>query len=280
MTKLLSHRRKNSKAMGDDTTLTRFVFTPDATSRSRRNQPRLPTLELDFVREGRPKFARSIKKPAELSRLLVSGHSNAKIGRDVRIGKLKGYHIYTLSLPERLTCPTSCRHWSDCYGNNMPFAKRVDPSSKDFLPRLSREIDELMLRHKGKVLIRLHALGDFYSVDYVRFWHNQLRKHATLYLFGYTARQHHTAIGDAVFATTLAWGERCMIRVSDSGDLNMSTVSISDAESVPPGAVVCPEQLRLPHKRINPKTGQPYPMLCATCGICWSTSRNVAFMEH
>ncbi len=274
--------RASSKAHGDDTTLTRFHFAKDdpAKVRSKRRQPRLPGYENAFVREGRPKFMRSVKKPEDLAHLLVSGHSNAKIGRDVRVGKLKGFHIYTLSLPERLTCPTSCKHWEDCYGNNMPFAKRIDPSSKTFLPRLSQEIDELMRKHRGKVLIRLHALGDFYSTRYVQFWSDQLRKHPTLHLFGYTARKRGTEIGDAVFVATMAWDRRFMVRVSDGGEPEMCTVSIGGRDDAPAGSVICPEQLGVEHKRINPKTGAPYAMLCATCGICWSTPTNVAFMEH
>ncbi len=162
----------------------------------------------------------------------------------------------------------------------MPFAKRIDPSSKTFLPRLSQEIDELMRKHRGKVLIRLHALGDFYSTRYVQFWSDQLRKHPTLHLFGYTARKRGTEIGDAVFVATMAWDRRFMVRVSDGGEPEMCTVSIGGRDDAPAGSVICPEQLGVEHKRINPKTGAPYAMLCATCGICWSTPTNVAFMEH
>ena len=48
-----------------------------------------------------------------------------KLGRLVTKGKFKGYKVFSLTLEERATCPTSCERWGDCYGNNMPFAHRL-----------------------------------------------------------------------------------------------------------------------------------------------------------
>ena len=64
-----------------------------------------------------------------------------------------------------------------------------------------------------------------------------------------------------------------VLRVADmtnllvSGRSTMSTVSIKTEADCPPNAFVCPEQTN--------KT-----RCCATCGACWSTTKNVAFLEH
>jgi Gene product 88 len=266
--KAFQHSRKAEKAHGDDTTLSRFVKMEGHVKRPNR-QPRLPGMEAAFIQEGRTRFTKSVKPVSAMRRLLVSGHSNIKIGRDVRKGKFRGYWIYTLSLEERKTCPASCNHWQTCYGNNMPFAKRIDHTDPDFLPRLQNEIALLCKQHPAGVLIRLHALGDFYSQEYVYFWHRMLAFHPNLAVFGYTARLpgQFNFIGNSIQHMNMDYPGRCMIRVSNGPAPTMSTLSIRDADSAHDGAFICPEQ--------SGKT-----QCCATCGACWSTTKNVAFMEH
>ena len=262
--------RKSFASKGDDCTLTRFVKTGAKGTidhpRKQRRQPKLPGFEGAHVQEGRTKFRKSVKRVDQLGNLLVSGHSNVKIGRDVRKARFRGYWIYTLSLEERKTCPTSCRHWQTCYGNNMPFAKRIDHADPDFIPKLAREVATLCIKRDG-VLIRLHALGDFFSVEYVEFWMRMLRTYSNLAIYGYTARHPVTPIGDMVWLMNARFRSRCMIRFSDGQLPEMSTVSIGDESGCPPNAFICPEQ-----------TGKT--RCCATCGACWSTRKNVAFMEH
>lgn len=263
--KPLGHYRLAGKGDGS---LTRYVRDKRGHAPRRKNQPRLPGMEAAFIQEGRTKFPRSVKPTSAMKNLLVSGHSNVKIGRDVRKGKHRGYWIYTLSLEERKTCPSSCQHWQSCYGNNMPFAKRIDHTDPTFLPRLKAEIAALCaVRGRVGVLVRLHALGDFYSAEYVKFWDRMLRLNPTLAIYGYTARNNEDDIGPAVFRLRNKWGFRAMIRSSNGARHNMATVSIGSAESRPKNAFICPEQ-----------TGNT--RACATCGACWSTSKNVAFLEH
>ena len=268
--KEMGHYRLASAKAGDDATLTRYIrIDRDEVRKPRRHSPRIPGLALPFVEEGRTKFPTRVIAPNDMTTLLVSGHSNVKIGRDVRKGRLKGYWIYTLSLEERATCPRSCQHWQSCYGNNMPFAKRIDHTDPDFLPRLEREIGQLC-RARGRkgVLIRLHALGDFYSELYVAFWWRMLEEHSNLAIFGYTARNTALdSIGIDIEAMNAKFGFRCMIRESNGRWPGMSTVSIATAADKPDNAFLCPEQ-----------TGQT--RCCATCGACWSTAKNVAFMDH
>lgn len=267
--KPLKHYRLASTKMGDDCTLTRYVRTNRAApSKPKRHQPRIPGLRLAFVEEGRTKFGKSVQPVGNMRTLLVSGHSNVKIGRDVRKGAFRGYFIYTLSLEERKTCPSSCHHWSDCYGNNMPFAKRIDHTDPDFLPRLEREIGELLaVRGRKGILVRLHALGDFYSVPYVEFWERMLKQHDRLAIYGYTARNPFDDIGLAVGALLRTFGKRAVIRFSDYNGAQLSTVPIETVADRPSNAFICPEQ-----------TGQT--LCCATCSACWATTKNVAFLAH
>lgn len=218
------------------------------------------------------RFKGRVLKPEHMRSLLVSGHSNIKLGRDVRKGKFRGYRIYSLSLEERATCPATCLHWRSCYGNNMPLAKRIDHTDKDFLPRLEKEIEGLCKKYLG-VLIRLHVLGDFYSAAYVDFWGRMLHENPRLAIFGYTARAPNRFgkvwedIGTAILNMNSIYGARSMIRFSNGGEPIMSTVSIKAEADCPKNAFVCPEHTE--------KT-----RCCATCGLCWSTNKNVAFLEH
>lgn len=257
--KQLSNVRKADKAHGDDLSLTRWVKEPGRHAKP----PRTGLAAADAIGT---RFPTRVLPVAAMSAILVTGHSNVKIGRDVRKGKLRGYWIYTLSLEERATCPTSCEHWRSCYGNAMPFAKRVDHTDPAFLPALADEIATLCAKKRG-VLIRLHALGDFYSPEYVGFWRRMLVAHSNLALYGYTARNNEDDIGPAVFTLRRDFGLRAMIRSSNGARHNLATVSIKTEADCPASAFVCPEQ-----------TGKT--RCCATCAACWSTTKNVAFLEH
>lgn len=251
---MLANRRKASAALGDDATLTRFVKTEGFHKSGRKVAP-MPEDATGTRFKGR------VLRVADAGNLLVSGHNNMKLGRDVRKGKLRGYRIFTLSLEERATCPRSCFHWRDCYGNALHMNKRVDHRDPAFLPALAEEIATLCAKKTG-VLIRLHALGDFYSVEYVDFWRDMLVKHPRLSVFGYTARQFETPIGERVARLHAWFSRRWAVRYSNGPHSLSATVSIKTEADCPPDAFVCPEQ-----------TGKT--RCCATCGACWSTDMNV-----
>lgn len=258
--KQLSNVRKADKAHGDDLTLTRWVKEPGRHTKPSRTG--LAPADATGTR-----FPTRVLPVSAMGSILVSGHSNVKIGRDVRKGALRGYWIYTLSLEERATCPSSCEFWRTCYGNSMPLAKRVDHTHPAFLERLEAEIVALLAtRGRKGILIRLHALGDFYSVDYVNFWWRMLRDHPRLALFGYTARSPWDAIGERIDYLNAAFEKRSMIRFSNAGLATMSTVHVRD-DIVPEGAFACPEQTNA-------------TACCATCAACWSTTKNVGFRDH
>lgn len=253
--------RAADKRLGDDVTLSRFAKLPGFHDRKKR-APVLMAADAQGTR-----YKKTVVSPLETKELLLSGFNNIKLGRDVRKGKFRGYFIFKATLEERATCPSTCAHWRDCYGNNMPFAKRLQ-HGPELEARLPAEITRLLkVRGRKGVMVRLHELGDFYSVAYVELWGQMLDDNPNLACWGYTARMPGTEIGDAIAAQIARHGDRFAIRYSDGGLATNSTVSIETEADCPPDAFVCPEQ-----------TGRT--KACATCGACWATNRNVAFIAH
>lgn len=259
------HIRPASKALGDDVTLSRFVKVGGGGSKPKRQGP-LPGVGHPVVERGRSLFFRKGTRPVDDKPVLVSGHNSAKIGRDVRKGHLRGAYIYSLSLEERATCPRTCHHWYDCYGNGMPFAKRVDHRDK---LKLEAAIERDIIRYTAKgrrIVIRLHVLGDFYDEQYVEFWGNMLAKYDLVTIYGYTAYDPSTPIGGTIMDIKNAFGMRFAIRWSGHAG-RWGAMDIRKAADVPEGAFICPEQ-----------TGKT--KACATCALCWSTDKAVAFLDH
>lgn len=270
-----SNVRKAFASKGDDATFSRWVkvkrpaapVQQELLASPRVVDPRL--LRRPAIVAGRSIFhAKGVKSPLEAGNVLVSGHSNVKIGRDVRKGWARGYWIYTLTLEERATCPRTCHHWATCYGNNMPYAKRVDHRDRGALEAAIRRDVERLLSVKGRVgiLVRLHALGDFYSAPYVRFWSALLREFPQLAAYGYTAWAPSTDIGKAITAAKREHGRRFAVRWSNGRDDEDCAIPVRAVDEAV-NAIVCPEQT-------GATTG------CGTCGLCWGTQKNIAFLEH
>ncbi len=213
-------------------------------------------------------FAARITWPGFSDRLLKSGHNSRKIGKIVTKGRLKGYPIYTLTLEERATCPNSCQHWRDCYGNKMNWSERL-MAGPALEWRLGAEIAALQQKHPEGFLVRLHVLGDFYSTEYVRLWLSWLRRFPALHVFGYTAWPTGTPIGALLRdASDRLWG-RFSIRHSNAALDERSTDTATDTTLRGRTAlgVVCPAQ-----------TGGSD--CCATCGLCWQSRENIVFLLH
>lgn len=275
--------RKAFARKGDDATLARFVKVAPGPVHPKPRQSRMQGFDNPTIEAGRSIFYRHGVHPPRLERpksntayrVLVSAHNNAKIGRDVRKGKLRGYRIFTLSLEERATCPRSCEHWGNCYGNGMPYARRVDHRDRDALETAIRAdiVDMMAVRGWPGVLVRLHALGDFYDERYADFWGGLVREFPRLVVFGYTAHPVRSPVGQRIAHWRDRLGfERFAVRHSDGGLRRDCTVSIYDLQA-PPGAFICPEQA-------VGVTAAGKPILCATCALCWTTRRNVAFVNH
>ena len=208
-------------------------------------------------------YLKSVKHPYSVRNVLKSGGNNKKLGRKITKGKWKGAYIFSLTLRERFTCPLTCHHWDDCYGNNMPFAHRFE-HGPDLEDKLTEEVAALCAKH-DKVAIRLHVLGDFMSVGYVRFWDGLMCVHPNLHVWGYTARTD--AIGKEVMALNLRYPTRWAVRISASNDSNGPTEWYAAEEAFEGKSFDCPEQ-----------TGKAAS--CGDCGLCWQSPKTVRFLSH
>jgi len=217
--------------------------------------------------EHRTVFPYRVKTVTEVKRVLQSVANNSKVGNGVPVvakGKWRGMAAFTLTLEERKTCPTSCQMWAECYGNNLRFATRV---SSDDMPALQAQIEQelkSLLRTYGRVLIRLHVLGDFASEEYAKFWANLVHANPGLHLFGFTAWSRGSEVGRVLTNLNEASGGRVWIRFSNSGGPMSANVI---GRSYDEDGIQCPEQIG--------RTDS-----CMTCGICWSTDKPVSFLPH
>ena len=246
--------------------LTRFPH-----SRSRvTKEPWQPKPDHPSVIFGKTVFQETVRVASSDERVLKSGHNNPKLGRIVTKGICAGMPIFHIALEERATCPRSCHHWHSCMGNAMRFAHRFAPGGR-LEHRLSRELHEAAGDCADGFLVRVHTLGDFYSVGYVNLWREHLEALPQLHVFGSTARPRGTAIGDAVFELVDDFWPRFAVRASvpekNHDDMEWITVWSADPADVPDGAVLCPAQ------REQSET-------CGTCGLCWHSRKSIAFLLH
>jgi hypothetical protein len=220
-------------------------------------------------RDGRSIFTSRVFDPDEVKRVLKDGHQSRKIGKFVTKGPRRGWQIYTLTLEERATCPRTCKAWAFCYGNSMQGAERIvaGPALEE---ALWNELLALQFAHPSGFMVRLHVLGDFYSLAYVRFWNRALSAFPALHVFGFTARLPGTPMGDALWALTEAdWG-RFAIRFSGLDSHEKASILQGDSGSHIPDSlkpIPCPAQTEATD-------------CCATCALCWQSKRSIAFARH
>lgn len=231
----------------------------------------------DAIKNGRPLFLKSIVRADHAPRVLVSGKENRKLGRTVMKGPWRGFPIYHLTLPERMTCPRSCEVWDICYGDAMPFARRNAPGVY-LEASLLMELKEFNQKHARGFVVRLHTLGDFYSPEYVDFWGWCLENFPALHIFGFTANLPdaqnpiEAAIGQTVSDLKSDYPKRFRIRWSRRSPApDSATVirRIPESRVVPEG-IICPAEIGGTE-------------CCATCGLCWhpaASDKTIAFVLH
>lgn len=214
-------------------------------------------------RYGRTNFPSRVYDPDEVKRVLKTGHQSRKIGKTVAKGHRRGWPIFTLTLEERATCPRTCQAWSFCFGNNMHAAERI-VAGADLESALWSELTDLQRKHPTGFLVRLHVLGDFYSVEYVDLWRRALDDFPALHVFGFTARLPGTPIGEALWQISANRWDRFAVRFSGLRAEKLGSQIESDAD---PMAIACPAQ-----------TGATD--CCATCALCWQSDRSISFARH
>ena len=224
-------------------------------------------LDHDAIREVRTLFPSTRTAPQDAYNILVPGINSRKIGSTITKGSRKGSPIFTLTLEERATCPVSCRHWRSCFGNNMHLARRITHDD-NIGGAIESDLTYLQNKHPAGFAVRLHVLGDFYSVAYVEMWETFLDKFPALFVFGFSAR--HDAkdpIARALINLTIRRWERFSMRFSNAPADECSTISIEHHLQCPPDAIICPAQ-----------TGKTKN--CGTCALCWNSRRRIAFIQH
>jgi hypothetical protein len=149
----------------------------------------------------------------------------------------------------------------------MVFAHRFQ-HGKPLEDRLRLEIASLAARYPKGFAVRLHILGDFYSIEYVSFWLGMLAQYDNLHIYGYTAH-YQGKIADAIRYVRINYDERFMVRFSRSlkrtNAVDIFAVKAEHAKEL--GAIVCPEQ-----------TGKAKS--CLECGLCWAVNISIGFIEH
>ena len=218
------------------------------------------------------KYKKNIHKLKDYKFKVIKPSINIKLGKDVKKGMFKDYKLFTLTLTERETCPKDCHHWETCYGNNMPFAHRICHEDEQLLKnRIYEDIKNL----KGKkALIRLHVLGDFFSVPYVMFWDMILNDFPNIAIYGYTANNIKSKyaksrkIASTISMLRAIYKERFAIRFSNDLESNFSANSFDITKPIKGKSILCPVQ--------ENKTSN-----CGTCGLCWSSNdKQIIFKTH
>lgn len=134
---------------------------------------------------------------------------------------------------------------------------------------IRRDLDYLSRQHRQGYVVRLHILGDFVSVPYVEFWRDQLAHHPDLHIFGYTARQEGTPIGDAIAHLRREQWARFAVRTSGASSGPRTNV-IDTPDQAEPSSIICPAQ-----------TGKT--RCCSSCALCWTPAardREILFLRH
>jgi hypothetical protein len=150
----------------------------------------------------------------------------------------------------------------------MQWALRMQ-AGPDLEFRLPREVALLDIDHPDGFAMRLHNLGDFYSVEYVDLWGRLLERHPGLHIWGYTARLDGP-IADALAKLGKRYGERFAVRFSNAPlafTAGPTTITIESIQQKPADAIICPEQIGRTES-------------CSTCALCWGTRRQIAFLQH
>lgn len=209
----------------------------------------------------------TVREPGDEA-VMKSGQNSRKIGAVVTKGKWVGMPVFTLTLEERATCPTTCGEWASCFGNKMHLARRFR-HGPDLLRALYNQLEALDLIYPGGFVVRLHVLGDFYSAAYAAKWVSWLDEFPALRVFGYTAHPPESEIGRVLEAASHCRWDRFAIRFSGSGAPERSTMVVAHEALAPSGSIVCPAQ-----------TVAGAHLACGSCSLCWASKKPVTFVRH
>jgi hypothetical protein len=216
--------------------------------------------------ERRPLHSNRVVSADEVARVLIPAKNNKKIGSHWSVDmEWRGMPIYTLTLPERTTCPERpCCEW--CFGNRMDFADRIIVDSA-LMARLTVEIEALASTYPDGFCVRLHVLGDFATLEYAKFWIDAVRLTPTLHCYGFTAHDHNSKIGSLINAESFNW-DRFRIRFSYGEGERSANVRPAPPRKLHDEGQTCPADAE--HDALN----------CGKCGLCVSQKGPIIFKLH
>jgi hypothetical protein len=219
------------------------------------------------VARGEPLFPSQVYSARDLDHLLMEGANNRKLGSHWAKGPWRGTLIYSLSLPERSTCPRSCPVWDSCMGNTQPYTVRVK-GDRYLIPKIRREVENLA-SFGVPFSVRLHALGDFFSTTYVEAWISLVHRFQNLHVFGFTAHGRTTHIGRLIERESRNW-DRFRVRFSGSAGERSSTVKADPPAGRQVDGITCP--VEVPRGKSVPN--------CGSCGLCLTSRDPIVFRLH
>lgn len=212
-------------------------------------------------------FQKQLRDPY-WTKALKSVSGNRKMGGGeslITVGRWEGREMLQLSLEERATCPVSCPLNKDggCYGDRMHTAHRIDHRNPGLLmSRIGMDLANAVVG--GVPVVRLHVLGDFFSLQYAQFWHVEV-KMGRCSIFGFTAHAEKSLIGNYLRDVNRITPEFRMRFSHDTGPWGALVAGVS------PGWDTV-ETIRCPHEL--------YGLHCKDCGICWEVPTPVLFTYH
>ncbi len=224
------------------------------------------------VIEDRPLFKGQVFDAAEVERVLIPAENNSKLGSHWTKGPWLGAPLYTLTLAERVTCPSSCPVRNACMGNHMHWSKRLVVND-NLYEKLDAEIRLLSTLYKT-FTVRLHQLGDFADETYTRFWIEKIRSTPELAVFGFTAHRKASRIGALIDAESDLW-DRFLIRFSSEVGERSSTVMIAPPVGTHGGRITCLSDAAPP--RLD---GSPREVKCGSCGLCLTSRKPIVLKLH
>jgi hypothetical protein len=218
------------------------------------------------ITNGTPLFPSQVRSANAAEWVLKSGEHSRKLGSYFSKGSWRGLPIFSLTLPERTTCPRACKVWKDCYGNGMQWAVRFRVDSALYA-KLTLELEALAVSYPKGIAVRLHSLGDFVDIEYVQFWLDAFRALPRLHAFGFTAWPRDSEIGSLIDRESSNW-ERFRIRFSGDTGCRGATVTDPPAWGRTPSGMVCPAQAHRPE------------ISCGSCAFCITSREPVVFARH
>lgn len=227
--------------------------------------------------ERRTMYPSRVFDASERNQVLIEGMNNAKTGNQITVGPWAGMRHFNLSLEERATCPRSCAQFDTCFGNGMPMAVRFRHNSA-LMMSLDGELEWLSIRHPKGFSVRLHILGDFPDLAYLRQWIEWSDTLPELHIWGYTARPADGPIGREIMAMNRRRPDRWQVRFSVAEDAPYAPLQVATTWKKPERYAFDPETKSMICPQEIGKTDH-----CSTCGICWNPKLahvRVRFLGH